>query len=958
MRCKTLALLGALAAGLGSPALGQEQPFTAAVSGSANTVTITWTAVSGATAYTLVRTPDTTVSPTVLTPTPISTRTFTDVLPTTAATYYYRVATTLLRQRLMTPWVQYAVPATLARPLPTAPAPANLQPVTGLALSNPLPNGVTLSWGAAPTAVGYHVYRRTSTAQVQRTASPITALSFTDRDALDPRLTYTYTVSAIDAAGLAADASITFTPPPPQDPSGFTATPQGADVVLRWKPVAGALHYLLAGTNLGTGINVADTTFTVRNVTAGGTWTIATAYAPAGAILTQATSWPKATVAVAVTAIQQPTATATPMADPRVFGFADLHVHQFNNLSYGGSAFWGSPFGPIDQVLVPCDRVHGPGGLYDIVGAAMGQGYGHPVGGSPSYDGWPRWNTFTHQQVYVDWLKRAYDGGLRLMVMQTSNNPFLCTLFRTVSMLATVVNPVPNMVIPRTCDDTEAIENSIAGAKLLEADIDLRAGGRGKGWYRIVYSPQEARDAIAKGQLAVVLGIEAPTPFGCYEFNTAGCTRAHVAASVQRVYDLGIRQITPVHSMDNAFGGTGLYNRLFSTANLFTAGHTFDKRDCTSEGVTFTLEGVAGGHCNPRGLTPLGDFYIRSLMNRGMLVDIDHMSRLTRESAFQIAEQYTYPVLTSHSWLFDISVGQHRAEPHLTKRDLQRIRALGGVVALITETGGRNDVVTVSRIPNDCGHSSQTFAQAYFHAVKELGGAPVAFGTDFNGFAGQPAPRFGPEACGNKEHGLIEQGPKAQIGGPMLYPFAVQGAAGRTLGKSRIGTKDFDYNVDGLAHIGMLPDLIQDLKTMGVTDAELEPLFRSAEGYIQMWERAVARSASVPPPPIPVLATTAATTSGPPQLTITLTPGASTRSAATVTVTVKDARTGEVKNGTVAILSGGTTTASGATGAAITYPFCYQPEADKRLRQRTRVGCQGTVGVPGYASSWFVTAAS
>src|SRR5690242_21606193 len=38
-------------------------------------------------------------------------------------------------------------------------------------------------------------------------------------------------------------------------------------------------------------------------------------------------------------------------------------------------------------------------------------------------------------------------------------------------------------------------------------------------------------------------------------------------------------------------------------------------------------------------------------------------------------------------------------------------------------------------------------AQAYLYLTKELGGAPVGFGSDFNGFAGLPSPRFGAEAC-------------------------------------------------------------------------------------------------------------------------------------------------------------------------------------------------------------------
>jgi hypothetical protein len=48
-----------------------------------------------------------------------------------------------------------------------------------------------------------------------------------------------------------------------------------------------------------------------------------------------------------------------------------------------------------------------------------------------------------------------------------------------------------------------------------------------------------------------------------------------------------------------------------------------------------------------------------------------------------------------------------------------------------------------------------------------------------------------------------------------------------------------------MIHIGMLPELIEDARRDGVTDAELEPLFRSAEGYLRMWERAEMRAAAL-----------------------------------------------------------------------------------------------------------------
>ncbi len=48
---------------------------------------------------------------------------------------------------------------------------------------------------------------------------------------------------------------------------------------------------------------------------------------------------------------------------------------------------------------------------------------------------------------------------------------------------------------------------------------------------------------------------------------------------------------------------------------------------------------------------------------------------------------------------------------------------------------------------------------------------------------------------------------------------------------------DYDLNLDGMAHYGLLPDFLQDLKNLGLTSEELAPLFHSAEDYVHLWER-------------------------------------------------------------------------------------------------------------------------
>jgi hypothetical protein len=49
----------------------------------------------------------------------------------------------------------------------------------------------------------------------------------------------------------------------------------------------------------------------------------------------------------------------------------------------------------------------------------------------------------------------------------------------------------------------------------------------------------------------------------------------------------------------------------------------------------------------------------------------------------------------------------------------------------------------------------------------------------------------------------------------------------------------WDFNLDGLQHIGLLPDLIQDMRNDGVQWEQLTPLFHGAQDYIDLWKRSV-----------------------------------------------------------------------------------------------------------------------
>jgi microsomal dipeptidase-like Zn-dependent dipeptidase len=511
-----------------------------------------------------------------------------------------------------------------------------------------------------------------------------------------------------------------------------------------------------------------------------------------------------------------------PDCRPAMMGFADLHNHQFANLAFGGKAFVGEAFGPIRTALPHCDYldgdpsnwVHGPGGVRDNLATVLGGTLGHKVGGYPEFDGWPRWNSYTHQSVYEDWLLRAHQGGLKLMVMLAVNNEWLCQQIE--------ITP------GRTCGDMEAVDLQIAAAKQMEAYIDNKSGGSGRGWYRIVYSPQEARDAINKGQLAVVLGAEVDNLFNCGVGSS--CTEEYVFEELDKYYQLGIRHLFPIHFYDNAFGGSAISNQLIADRIV----NPPITRDCKAEGYKYN-----DGRCNAQGLTALGKFLIRAMISKGMIIDIDHMSALSFNDTLEIAERFNYPVVSGHTGFIDISKGDKLHEGNLKTEQVERIRKLGGMVALISGQGDLDEIKTWrgdgrTVVEHICGNTSQTWVQAYLYAVEKMQGGPVAFGTDFNGLADLPGPRFGPEACPG--------GTAPSIAGMLSdnlvqYPYVAE-ATGASMDRSIIGQKTFDISEDGLAHVGMLPDFIADVEQLGLTIQDLTPLFSSAEGYIQVWERA------------------------------------------------------------------------------------------------------------------------
>ena len=510
--------------------------------------------------------------------------------------------------------------------------------------------------------------------------------------------------------------------------------------------------------------------------------------------------------------------------DPAMRGFADIHVHQFANLAFGGYVVSGDAYGRIEDALseAKCLAGHSYHHNGDTLGGTLA-GYGgaqnYNNDGYKKFTGWPAFFEVSHQKVHQDMLRHAVDGGLRLMVMLAEESPLLCQ---------SVVNGGGRSNSSKCADEMTGINSQVDAAHAMQAYIDSQAGGTGKGWYRIVKSPAEARAVIKQGKLAVVLGVETSHLFNCQ--TDLSCNWEE---PLRELWDKDVRHFFPVHHSTNAFGGPSYFRwEIQGPANFYSW-----LLRVSTYNVPQILCGYAYSHsCDPTGLTPTGKAFIQKLMSLGAIIDVDHMSDHTFKDTLDIATANHYPVVASHSGFNGINKNGQDHEGQLRFDELQRIKQVGGMIGLISNQGDINTVSTYLRPGNKilqvCGQSTETFAQAYYYALDNAKDMRIAIGTDINGPLRQVGPRFGTNQCnggvgvGKKNNALLPGAFIAHGSNRVVTPFVT-------------GARAWDFNRDGLAHIGLLPDMFADLEVIGVAARDLEPLYTSAEGYVQMWERAL-----------------------------------------------------------------------------------------------------------------------
>lgn len=531
-------------------------------------------------------------------------------------------------------------------------------------------------------------------------------------------------------------------------------------------------------------------------------------------------------------------------------GFVDLHTHPLSTLGFGGKLIYGGvdvgallPADPdcnhnvratsMQQALGHDNSTHGGWDLlHNRCGDAIRTAVLHQVqtgnnaanepddaSGAPDFPDWPVWNDITHQKMWVDWIRRAYNGGLRVIVALAVNNKTLGDMTAGPGDFAT--------------DDLSSADREIAET--------VSFVNRHSDFMEVAYNSADVQRIVNANKLAVVLGVEIDN---IGNLNTLGRPPEpnEISAAIGHLFDGGVRYVFPIHLLDNQFGGTAVYQNLMNFSNRRETGHWWNlvcAKD-SSIGYQFDPHAFSGllanagavaklgpgvdkefntlptypkcGQVNSLGLTVQGVAAIKEMMKRGMLIDIDHMSQNAANDAIALAQSVPrggYPLNSGHNAVRDPK-GTSNNERTLTSQQYAAIGRMHGMAGVLFSAD----------------FDAYTWIQKYLTVIQSMGapsGSPqgdiaaAAFGTDTDGLALGMPPRSG-----------------SSVQYSTAFPM------------SSLGTKSWDYNRDGVAHYGMLVDFLADARTAPAgADLIDNNLMNGAQYFFDTWHRAELQSTNV-----------------------------------------------------------------------------------------------------------------
>jgi hypothetical protein len=234
----------------------------------------------------------------------------------------------------------------------------------------------------------------------------------------------------------------------------------------------------------------------------------------------------------------------------------------------------------------------------------------------------------------------------------------------------------------------------------------------------------------------------------------------------------------------------------------------------------------------PNGLTFNGEYAIRAMMRRGMIVDIDHMSDRAANRTLAIATAVPgggYPVTSGHSAVRDRN-SQFNAENSRTTTQLAQIACLGGMFGLGTDGIGANR--WTAQYERGYNAMRQAFApNGVCPQATPLGAGFVSLGTDANSLVKTPPPPLFDPA-----------GPRAPV--DIYNPANPLNSGLPPLVRSTTAGRTWDYNFDGVAHYGMFVDFLRDVRMLNPAGAMPgrqivdDQMMYGADYFYRMWVKA------------------------------------------------------------------------------------------------------------------------
>ncbi len=503
--------------------------------------------------------------------------------------------------------------------------------------------------------------------------------------------------------------------------------------------------------------------------------------------------------------------------DAPVWGIADTHAHPAHEEGFGKLLITGKASTPLATTYSNdlCIHNHGALGTFVVRKPFIMGADPHEAKGWPDFIDFPRFNSKTHQQQHTEFLKRAWQGGMRLYCALAINNMYVPSLFMGPGNDGTPF------------DDETVLMQQIEEIKRM---VSMNAD-----WMEIALSPKDARRIILQGKMAVVLGLEADNlgNFKASTYNWIDKNAGSLAnnplvtltdANADQLLEAkltdyrfkGIRQITPIHYISGLFGGAALFRAElavqqaafnndikvkagvdkkipFSLYADFTMLTTFSNPPiATKDAYAALIKSFGGGPThlstiNNLGLTNIGNKLIQKMMVKGFIIDGEHMGYETKENVFSVASARNYPIISSHTdpaglsmnWIGSPVAFKDNGGPkdnqifNQNNFGTTNIRNLANEFTMadehfakINSSGGTVGVFMLpyfkksyngflGSVANDCAGSSKTFAQMYLYSADKMDLKGVALATD-RGMTDFIGPRFGPNsAYGLKDEKLL-----------------------------------------------------------------------------------------------------------------------------------------------------------------------------------------------------------